>query len=73
MVDSIEIIDLVTISEINKMLYQYSSSKVLKQQHTGMVSIKVLTIRHDVSHPDTHESDVRVSVQPIRINLDQVS
>jgi len=71
LVDDIEVRDLV--SNLNKLLYQFSSSSTPRLQHTSLVSLKVVTRRPDLLRPHhRHEADIRLSVQPIRVNLHQV-
>lgn len=72
LIQDVEIRDRLVMSDVNKLLYQYTSERVPKQQHTSMISLKMVTNRPDVTKPDTQESDVRVSIQPLRINIDQV-
>ena len=69
----VEVRDRLTISDVNKLLYQYQSELLPKQQHTSMVSVKAVTERPDLSKPTVQETKVRVSLQPLRINIDQVT
>ena len=72
LIDNAEICDMVKSSEIDKLLYRYSSEKCPLQENTGLFSLKLVNQRPDLTRPSRHEADVRVSIQPIRINLDQV-
>jgi len=71
-VQDIEIKDRLSTSQINKFLYQYSSEDRPKQSSSNMVSIKFL-----VSKPEdtarSKEASLRISIQPIRMNIDQDS
>ena len=68
-VHDIEVIDRVSASKIKKMLYEYSSESMPKKPHRNMVSIKATTHHNQT---DKHEEcDLRISVKPLRINIDQ--
>lgn len=67
-----EIRDRLSDSKINKFLYQYSSENMPKQTNSNMVYIKALHKRPDPS-VKTEECSLRVSLQPLRLNIDQDS
>uniref|UniRef100_K1RSP2 Autophagy-related protein 2 n=1 Tax=Magallana gigas TaxID=29159 RepID=K1RSP2_MAGGI len=67
-----EIRDRLSDSKINKFLYQYSSENLPKQTNSNMVYIKALHKRPDPS-VKTEECSLRVSLQPLRLNIDQDS
>ncbi|XP_067941344.1 autophagy-related protein 2 homolog A-like isoform X2 [Watersipora subatra] len=71
LVENVEIIDIVKASAINLLLYRYSSQKRPIQNYTGMICQKLVNHRPDVRRPERQEADVRVSIQPIRVNIDQ--
>lgn len=69
MVNEIEIRDRVSKSIINKMLYEYTSENMPRRHSANMVYIKATTLKNPT---DNHEEcDLRVSVKPLRINIDQ--
>ncbi|XP_022329168.2 autophagy-related protein 2 homolog B-like [Crassostrea virginica] len=67
-----EIRDRLMDSKINKFLYQYSSENMPKQTNSNMVYIKAVHKRPDPS-VKTEECSLRVSLQPLRLNIDQDS
>ncbi|KAL5009376.1 hypothetical protein ScPMuIL_014957 [Solemya velum] len=68
----VEIRDRLATSNFNKFLYQYSSELLPRQSHAYMVSVKALHTRPDPSIA-TEECSLRISLQPIRLNIDQDS
>ena len=72
LVRDLEIRDRLAQSNINKFLYQYTTESMPRQSHTNMVSLKVLTTRPELeTDVDEEEVSVRLSVLPIRLNIDQ--
>ncbi|XP_071833635.1 autophagy-related protein 2 homolog A-like isoform X2 [Apostichopus japonicus] len=70
LINDIEVRDKLAASQINKFLYQYSSGKIPKRSNASMVSIRAVHIRPDAAVP-TQECCLRVSLQPMRFNIDQ--
>ncbi|XP_020613758.1 autophagy-related protein 2 homolog A-like [Orbicella faveolata] len=70
LVQDIEIRDRLAHSQINKFLYQYTSEACPKQSHANMVLLKMLYIRPDPGLT-AQECNLRVSIQPLRLNVDQ--
>ncbi|XP_064403938.1 autophagy-related protein 2 homolog B-like isoform X2 [Halichondria panicea] len=72
LVNEVEIRDLLRHSSINKLLYQYTTETTPRQCHAHMLSLKILYTRPELtSDPSLEEASVRVSVLPIRLNMDQ--
>ncbi|XP_052105810.1 autophagy-related protein 2 homolog B-like [Mytilus californianus] len=71
-ISDVEIRDKLTVSSINKLLYQYSSETLPKQTNSNMVLIKAIHVRPDPSI-NSQECSLRISVQPLRLNVDQDS
>ncbi|RWS04521.1 autophagy-related protein 2B-like protein [Dinothrombium tinctorium] len=69
MVNNIEIRDRVSASKINKMLYEYCSESMPRRNNASMVSIKATTHRN--LSDNSEECDLKVSLKPLRINIDQ--
>ncbi|XP_066279882.1 autophagy-related protein 2 homolog B-like isoform X2 [Branchiostoma lanceolatum] len=69
-ITELEIRDRLASSQINKFLYQYTSEARPKQAHANMVMIKALHIRPD-PHLKAQECCLRVSLLPLRLNIDQ--
>ncbi|KAL3873570.1 hypothetical protein ACJMK2_036667 [Sinanodonta woodiana] len=70
LVYDIEILDRLKSSKINKFLYLYSSEEKPRRTHANMVYIKALHRRPDPK-VDEEECSLKVSLQPIRLNIDQ--
>ncbi|KAK3609284.1 hypothetical protein CHS0354_037995 [Potamilus streckersoni] len=70
LVHDIEILDRLKSSKINKFLYLYSSEEKPRRTHANMVFIKALHRRPD-PEIDLEECSLKVSLQPIRLNIDQ--
>ncbi|KAG5882217.1 hypothetical protein JTB14_024728 [Gonioctena quinquepunctata] len=71
-ISDVEIRDRLESSEINKFLYQYTSQVRPKQSHAHMIVIKALHIRPDPKLK-TEECCLKVSLLPLRLNIDQDS
>ncbi|UXI14823.1 hypothetical protein NH340_JMT00766 [Sarcoptes scabiei] len=67
-VEELEIIDKVSVSKINKMLYEYCSETLPRRRYSSMFSIRVNCFRN---FQDIEEADLNVSLKPLRINVDQ--
>lgn len=63
-IQDIEMRDRLTVSQINKMLYQYASGQRPRRTCAPMVALRLL---------ETHngEGKVKISMLPIRLNFDQ--
>nr|XP_054759186.1 autophagy-related protein 2 homolog B-like [Lytechinus pictus] len=70
LINDIEVRDRLAQSQINKFLYLYSSEARPKRTHANMVLVKALHIRPDPD-VDTEECCLRISLQPLRFNIDQ--
>ena len=68
MVQDIEIIDRVMASKIKKMLYEYCSESMPRRKHTNMISIRATTYRNA---DNREESELKVAIKPLRVNVDQ--
>ncbi|KAI4495649.1 hypothetical protein M0802_008484 [Mischocyttarus mexicanus] len=72
LVNEIEIRDRLASSHINKFLYQYSSEAKPKQSHANMFTMKAAHLRPDPKL-STQECCLKLSVLPLRLNIDQDS
>lgn len=70
LIHDVEIRDRLASSEINKFLYQYASESVPRQAHANMVVLKMVHVRPDPDSP-AQECSIRVSLKPLRFNIDQ--
>ena len=70
-VNSFEIRDKIESSDINKLLHLYSNKLRPRQSNANMFSIKCVNLRPDPDMPQSEESVVNVSLQPLRVNIDQ--
>lgn len=69
-IHDVEIRDRLASSKINKFLYQYASQAMPRQSHANMVVIKAVHIRPDPNLP-TQECSLKISLKPLRLNVDQ--
>ncbi|KAI1292168.1 Autophagy-related protein 2 -like protein A [Halotydeus destructor] len=69
MINEIEIRDRVSSSKINKMLYEYCSESLPRRNNANMLFVKATSLKNDADHND--ECDIKVSVKPLRVNVDQ--
>lgn len=70
LVEDLEIIDKVSVSKINKMLYEYySESDMPRRQYSHMFSIRLNSLRNFQDQKE--EGVLTVSLKPLRINIDQ--
>merc|ERR1719474_70002 len=69
-IPNLEIRDKLGGSEINKMLHIYSSKTRPRQSSANMLHIKCLTIKPEPTNP-CEETSLKVSLQPLRLNIDQ--
>ncbi|KAM9301925.1 autophagy-related protein 2 homolog A [Gastrophryne carolinensis] len=69
-VQELEIRDRLASSQINKFLYLYTSEKMPRRAHSNMLTIKALHV-----HPEAGlggpECCLRMSLMPLRLNIDQ--
>ncbi|KAB0799030.1 hypothetical protein PPYR_06910 [Photinus pyralis] len=72
LVSELEIRDRLASSQINKFLYQYTSQSRPKQSHAHMIVIKAIHIRPDPKLK-TQECCLKISLLPLRLNIDQDS
>lgn len=70
-INSFEVRDKLVTSDINKLLHLYSNKLRPRQSNANMFSIKCVNLRPDPEMPLSEESVVNVSLQPLRINIDQ--
>lgn len=69
MVQEIEVRDKVTRSLINKMLYEYFSESMPRRNCANMLNIRAVSRKNPDDNND--ECDLKVSVKPLRVNIDQ--
>ncbi|KAF7991887.1 hypothetical protein HCN44_010688 [Aphidius gifuensis] len=72
LISEIEIRDRLASSHINKFLYQYSSEARPRQTHANMFAMKAVHIRPD-QKLNTQECCLKLSLLPLRLNIDQDS
>uniref|UniRef100_T1JN27 Autophagy-related protein 2 n=1 Tax=Strigamia maritima TaxID=126957 RepID=T1JN27_STRMM len=70
LIQDVEVRDRLASSQFNKFLYQYSSETVPRQTHANMIVIKSVHTRSKPYVPQL-ECDVKMSMLPIRLNIDQ--
>jgi hypothetical protein len=68
MVQDFEIIDKVIASKIKKMLYEYYSESMPRRKHVNMISIRATAFKNV---DNKEECELKVSVKPLRVNIDQ--
>ena len=68
---SFEIRDKLENSDINKLLHLYSNKLRPRQSNANMFSLKCVNLRPDPDMPTAEESVVNVTLQPLRVNIDQ--
>lgn len=67
-----EIVDRLAASDFNKLLHLHSSSVLPRQSNANMFSMKCVNLRLDGGRgPIPEETNVSVSLQPLRVNIDQ--
>nr|XP_039262248.1 autophagy-related protein 2 homolog A-like [Styela clava] len=69
-ISDFEIKDKLQSSQINKFLYRFHSEASPRQAHAKALLVKVLQIRPEGAGTPT-ESRLRISLQPLRLNVDQ--
>uniref|UniRef100_A0A8C6VIW1 Autophagy related 2B n=1 Tax=Naja naja TaxID=35670 RepID=A0A8C6VIW1_NAJNA len=70
MVQDLEIRDRLATSQMNKFLYLYSSKEMPRKAHSNMLTVKALHVRPE-SGRSPQECCLRVSLMPLRLNIDQ--
>ena len=71
-INDIEIRDHLATSKINKFLYQYSSESLPRRSNANMLLVKAVHRRPDPNLP-AQECSLKISLHPIRLNVDQDS
>ncbi|XP_029466870.1 autophagy-related protein 2 homolog A [Rhinatrema bivittatum] len=69
-VQELEVRDRLAASQINKFLYLYTSEKMPRRAHSNMLSIKALHVCPEAGLGGP-ECCLRVSLMPLRLNIDQ--
>ncbi|XP_006879228.1 PREDICTED: autophagy-related protein 2 homolog B [Elephantulus edwardii] len=69
-VQDLEIRDRLATSQMNKFLYLYCSREMPRKAHSSMLTIKALHVRPE-SGRSPQECCLRVSLMPLRLNIDQ--
>ncbi|KAM6201704.1 LOW QUALITY PROTEIN: autophagy-related protein 2 homolog B [Rhynchocyon petersi] len=69
-VQDLEIRDRLATSQMNKFLYLYCSKEMPRKAHANMLTIKALHVRPE-SGRSPQECCLRVSLMPLRLNIDQ--
>nr|XP_022914053.1 autophagy-related protein 2 homolog B isoform X1 [Onthophagus taurus] len=72
LITEIEVKDKLACSEINKFLYEYSTEENPKRSHSHMLSVKAIHTRPDPAFK-TEECELKISMLPLRLNIDQDS
>ncbi|SPP85413.1 autophagy-related protein 2 homolog A [Drosophila guanche] len=71
LVSDIEIRDRLRSSDINKFLYHPNSSNISRRPDENMVIVKALNVRPNPQKSTAEECSLRVSILPIKLNIDQ--
>lgn len=69
-VQDLEIRDRLATSQMNKFLYLYCSKEMPRKAHSNMLTVKALHVRPE-SGKSPQECCLRVSLMPLRLNIDQ--
>jgi hypothetical protein len=69
MIHEIEVLDKVRISDINKILYEYTSDSMPKRNSANMFSVRAVSKKNPDDNND--EADIKVSAKPLKVNIDQ--
>lgn len=69
-VQDLEIRDRLATSQMNKFLYLYCSKDMPRKAHSNMLTVKALHVRPE-SGRSPQECCLRVSLMPLRLNIDQ--
>ncbi|XP_054986425.1 autophagy-related protein 2 homolog B isoform X2 [Sorex araneus] len=69
-VQDLEIRDRLATSQMNKFLYLYCSKEMPRKAHSNMLTVKALHVRPE-SGESPQECCLRVSLMPLRLNIDQ--
>ncbi|CAK9301864.1 unnamed protein product [Gordionus sp. m RMFG-2023] len=70
-IQEFQILDKLTSSHYNKFLYLYVSDIYPKKSNAPMLLIKALHTKPEINLPTQQECILKVSLQPIRLNMDQ--
>ena len=69
---SFEIVDKLAASDFNKLLHLYTCSTLPRQSNSNMFSLKCVNLRPDGGRgPIPEETNLSLSLQPLRLNIDQ--
>ncbi|XP_034655365.1 autophagy-related protein 2 homolog A isoform X1 [Drosophila subobscura] len=71
LVSEIEIRDRLRSSDINKFLYHPNISNISRRPDENMVIVKALNVRPNPQKSTAEECSLRVSILPIKLNIDQ--
>ncbi|XP_019408020.1 PREDICTED: autophagy-related protein 2 homolog B isoform X1 [Crocodylus porosus] len=69
-VQDLEIRDRLATSQMNKFMYLYCSKEMPRKAHSNMLTVKALHVRPE-SGRSPQECCLRVSLMPLRLNIDQ--
>ncbi|XP_004681644.1 PREDICTED: autophagy-related protein 2 homolog B [Condylura cristata] len=69
-VQDLEVRDRLATSQMNKFLYLYCSKEMPRKAHSNMLTVKALHVRPE-SGKSPQECCLRVSLMPLRLNIDQ--
>ncbi len=70
-INSVEVLDKLRSSQFNKLLYLYTTPIRPKQTHAHMVVVKAAHLRPDPQLSSIEECCLKISILPIRLNIDQ--
>ncbi|XP_043070830.1 autophagy-related protein 2 homolog A isoform X2 [Drosophila grimshawi] len=70
-ISDIEIRDRLLTSDINKLLYHSNKNSLPQRNDGNMITVKALNVRSNVKKNRAEECSLKVSILPIRLNIDQ--
>jgi len=70
-ISEIEIRDRLISSDINKLLYHPFKNNIPKKGNANMLTVKALNVRSNSNKQRAKECSLKVSILPIRLNIDQ--
>lgn len=70
-ISDIEIRDRLLSSDINKLLYHPNKNNIPQKNDENMITVKALNVRSNVKKNREEECSLKVSILPIRLNIDQ--
>ncbi|KAI6657385.1 Autophagy-related protein 2-like protein B [Oopsacas minuta] len=71
LVNDIEVLDKLKSSSINKFLHVFTSEAMPRPTHANILTIKALMSRLDPEIPDNEEASIKISLLPMKLNIDQ--